>query len=237
MYRLAFATLALSAAPAAFAQDAMTQLGAHVHGASNLAIAADPETGALTIEMEGPAYNLYGFERDPQSDEETALVARVRASLTDSSPFALTAAAGCTWRDGEVIGGPGLAEDAHDHDHGDDHGHDDGHDHAHGDDHGDAHDHGEHHDHGHDDTHDHHQDHDQGHAHDDSHDHDHDHSHSDVLVRWNFQCQTVSAIDRVDAAGLFERLPPLESLEAQFFDGVRAAAADLTRERTAFSIE
>jgi hypothetical protein len=58
-----------------------------------------------------------------------------------------------------------------------------------------------------------------------------------VLVRWNFQCEAVSSIDRVDAAMLFERLPSLESLDAQFFDGDRAAAADLTRERTAFAIE
>jgi hypothetical protein len=251
MYRLAFATLALSAAPAAVAQDAMTQLGAHVHGASTLAIAADPSTGVLTIEMEGPAYNLYGFERDPQSEEETALIARIAASVTDSSPFALTARAGCTWRNAEIIGGPGQSGDAHDHDahdhghdHGDDHEHDHdalGHDHDEGHDHGhdDDHDHGEHHDHGHDDGHDHHQDHDHGHAHDEPHGHDHDaeHTHSDVLVRWNFQCETVSALDRVDTALLFERLASLESLDAQFFDGARAAAGDLNREQTVFVID
>jgi len=194
MYRLAFASLVLAASPAAVAQDAMTQLGAHVHGASTLAIAADPNTGVLTIEMQGPAYNVYGFERAPQNAEEAQMVERIHAGLLGGDQFALSDRAGCTWQDGDIIGGAAHT------DHEDDH---DGHDHG--------------------------QDH--------SHDHGDEDGHSDMLVRWSFQCEAPGALDRVDAAGLFEILPTLESLDAQFFDGVRAAAGDLTRQRPTLVIE
>lgn len=237
MYRLAFASLALCLAPSAFAQDAMTQLGAHVHGASTLSIAADPASGQLTLEMEGPAYNVYGFERAPQSPEEIALVARVHASLTQASPVSLTAAAGCVWQSAEVIGGPAQSESGHDHgSHGDDehdhhdHGHEAHDHHDHGDDH-DAHDHDAHR---HDHEAEHHNDHghDHGHGHDAHNDHgseeDEGHGHSEVLLRWNFQCENADVLEQVDATGLFERMGGLETLDAQFFDGERAAAADLT---------
>lgn len=150
MHRLILASLTLSATSLAFAttaqaQDAMTQLGAHVHGESLLSVGLDPASGELVIEMSGPAYNLYGFEREPASAEEEAIVARVREALSDGALFTLSPRAGCGFETA-AFGGEGDHEHA-DHEH-DEHDHGD-HDHAH-------HDHDEHHDdhdeHGHSDV-------------------------------------------------------------------------------------
>ncbi|MCP2669663.1 DUF2796 domain-containing protein [Maricaulaceae bacterium EIL42A08] len=227
MYRLLLASLTLSAAPAALAQDAMTQLGAHVHGESALSIGLDPVGGDLVIEMSGPAYNLYGFERAPASEAETALVASVQASLSQAGLFTLSERAGCSFVSAEISDG----EDDH-HEHGD-HEH---HDHEeHGHDH-DSHDHGDHHgDHGHEHDHDGHADHDD-HEHADEHDHD-EHSHSDIRVTWSYACETPVALTRIDAAPLFAALTSLERLDTQFFDGERAAAAELSRSRTNLVID
>ncbi len=244
MSRILMASLMLTAAPAALAQEEMTQLGAHVHGIGELALAMDPTSGELAIEMSGPAYNVYGFERAPRNEEETARVDAAHAGLLAGDQFIFAPAAGCTWIDTEIFGGPVIGDEhdhGHDHDHGD---HDHGHDH-------DEHDHGDHHDHGHDDHgHDHHDDehsHDD-HGHDDhghdDHDHNHEdhahgeeHSHSDMLVRWRFTCEVPSAFDRVDATGLFDVLPSLTTLNVQFFDGSRADAGELTRDRRALVID
>ncbi len=229
MKRLLLASLAMTLAPSALAQDAMTQLGTHEHGSSELSIAIDPASGQLLLEMSGPAYNVYGFERAPRSDAELELVNTAHTALLRGDQFAFTDAAGCVWVNTEVSGGPVIDGHSHGHDH-------------------DAHDHGDEHDHGeeHDDEHHAHDD----HAHDDHHDHDdhdehdhggHDHGdeggHSDMLVTWNFQCERAGALNRIDAATLFEVLPSLESLNTQFFDGTRAEATTLTRERTALVID
>ncbi|MCP2680669.1 DUF2796 domain-containing protein [Maricaulaceae bacterium NA33B04] len=213
MYRLLLASLTLSAAPAALAQDAMTQLGAHVHGESLLSVGLDPASGELVIEISGPAYNIYGFEREPASAEEDAIVASVRETLSGGALFTLSPQAGCSFETA-AFGG----EENHDHE---DHGHDE---HDHGD-----HDH-EHHDHdGHD-----HGDH---HGHDEHHDDHDEHGHSDVQISWSYQCETPTALVRIDADPLFAALTSLEELDASFFDGDRAAAQALTRTRSALVID
>ena len=192
-------------AGAALAQDVSRQLGAHVHGDAELAVALDRDSGALLAELSGPAYNLYGFERAPQGEKEQAIIDAANARLQAGGLIAFSQGAGCSLVETAISGGPG---DDHDHD---DHGHDDhGHDH---DDHG-------HDDHGHDD-----------HGHE--HDHDHDeHSHSDVVVTWTYACTQPAAVNQIDAGGLFEAFSGLERLDAQFFDGVDAAAGALTRQRS-----
>ncbi len=223
MYRLFLASLTLSATSLAFAsaaqaQDAMTQLGAHVHGESLLSVGLDPASGELVIEMSGPAYNLYGFEREPASAEEDAIVARVRETLSGGRLFTLSPRAGCSFETA-AFGG----EDNHDHE---------GHEHA---DHGhDEHDHGDH-DHAHHDHDEH--DHSDHHSHDEHHDDHDERSHSDVQISWSYQCETPAALVRIDAAPLFAALTSLEELDASFFDGDRAAAQALTRTRSALVID
>lgn len=212
MHRLILASLTLSATSLAFAstaeaQDAMTQLGAHVHGESLLSVGLDPASGELVIEMSGPAYNLYGFEREPASAEEEAIEASVRETLSGGALFTLSPRAGCSF-EMAAFGG----EDEHDHA---DHGHDE-HDH-------DEHDHGDHH--SHDEHHDEHHD-----------DHD-EHSHSDVQITWSYQCEAPAALVRIDAAPLFAALTSLEELDASFFDSDRAAAQALIRTRSVLLID
>ena len=204
---------------AASAQDAPRQLGAHVHGAAELAVAVDRDTGALLAELSGAAYNFYGFERAVENPEEQALVDAANARLQAGGLIAFPSGAGCSLVETTIDGGPGGSDDHDHHDHG--HEHDDhGHDH---DDHGHEH---EHDDHGHGNG-------EHGHSHGEpDHDHDHrEHSHSDVVISWTYACAQPAAVDQIDAGGLFEAFSQLERLNAQFFDGVEAAAGELTRDR------
>lgn len=220
----------------ALAQDGMRQLGAHVHGAAQLAIAADSD-GAVLAELTTPAYNLYVFEHAPETDEERAVVNEAARTLSGPSMLVLSRAANCTLTGTQVGGGPGVAA-PHDHDHEHEHEHEhedhhdadrddqDAHDHDHDTDghhHGDDHDH-EAHDHGNGE-----------HTHD--HDDDAGHGHADVVVSWTFDCARPARLSDVDLSGLFEAFPQFETLEVQYFDGARAAARDLTPARPVLQLD
>jgi hypothetical protein len=188
----------------------MRQLGAHVHGAAQMSVAIDA-SGLVYAELTSPAWNLYGFEAAPQSDAQRETVRAVAAALSEHGPIAFPGRAGCTLSEVQIAGGvDGEAElEAEVEGHGHDHDHDQtGHDH-------------------HDD----HFDHDHDHA-----DHD-DHAHQDVTVSWTYQCERAEAADRFDAAGLFAALPRLETLQAEAFDGRRAAVRMLTPGAAAFRLE
>ncbi|TRO97260.1 DUF2796 domain-containing protein [Glycocaulis profundi] len=229
MIRTAFCAVSAAAllAGAASAQETR-QLGAHVHGLGELAVAADSD-GALVADLMTPAYNLFGFERAPRSAEEAALIADGVAALEATAIPAFTPAAGCTLVDVEIEGGPQADEWSDDHDH--DHEHDehgDDADHAHG-----EHDHGDEHDHDHDDAEDHDHDHDHAHEHDGN---GHAHGHSDVAIAWSYACDNVSALNHVDASALFGAFERFERIEVQFFDGSRSAAAELAPGRASMRI-
>jgi hypothetical protein len=116
-------------------------LGAHVHGLAQLQIAQDG--GTLTFVLDTPGYNLTGFERAPQTPQETAALDRARGLLNRPRLLAAVAGpAGCTASVPQVQADVFTATDpatagphqGHDHEHGHDndhdHGHDDGHGHA-----------------------------------------------------------------------------------------------------------
>ena len=201
--------------------DPMRQLGAHVHGAAQLAIAADPE-GAVLAELTTPAFNLYVFEHTPETPEERAVVAQAARTLASSSMIALSSAAQCTLTQTQMGGGPADASDDHDHDHEADHEHMHEGEPAHPDHHDDDHhDHGDHGDHG---------DHD---------DHD-DHAgrgHADVVVSWTFECARPERLSEVDLSGLFAAFNQFGTLEVQYFDGARAAAQDLSPARPVLRLD
>ena len=200
----------------ALAQDGMRQLGAHVHGAAQLAVAADSD-GTVLAELTTPAYNLYVFEHAPETAEERAVVNEAARTLSGPSMIALSRAANCTLT-GTQVGGGNVAP-AHDHDH--EHEHDDDHEAAH--DHHDEHDHAAH-DHG---------DGEHSHAADDQ----AGHGHADVVVSWTFHCARPARLSDVDVSGLFDAFPQFETLEVQYFDGARAAAQDLTAARPVLSLD
>jgi len=142
------------------------------------------------------------------ADLTAAMRAAGAQALAAQGLITLNADAGCT------AAGVSIADEAH-------HDHDHGHEHAHG--HEDPHDHGhdreaEHHDHAHGE-------------------HDHsDHAHSDVDAVFRFDCSAVGSVGGLDTAGLFAAFPTLEAIDAQFYDGERSAAAQLTAERPVLRI-
>jgi len=234
MISLTAAALALGSSLAT-SEDELRQLGAHVHGAAQLAVAADPDSGEVLAELTSAAWNIYGFERAPANADERAMIAAANDALTRGLlvfPRALCSLSGV-----EISGsGPaGRAQDDHrDHDHDHHHGHDhhgepppagghEGEMHAgHGQNgepderrgHHDEHEHGPHEDH--------------GHAHDDHGRSAHEHAHSDLLVSWTYHCERPRGLEQVDLNPLFSAFPRLESVDTQFFDGSRAAARALT---------
>lgn len=207
----------------ALAQDGMRQLGAHVHGAAQLAIAADSD-GAVLAELTTPAYNLYVFEHAPETAEQRAVVNDAARTLSGPSMIALSEAANCTLTGTQVGGGDVAEPHDHHHEHEHEHEHDDHHNAGHH--HSDAHDHHQHdaHDHGEDDH---------GHDHEDH----ADHGHADVVVSWTFECANPARLSDVDLSGLFDAFEQFETLEVQYFDGSRAAARDLTPARPVLSLD
>jgi hypothetical protein len=201
--------LVLSGA-AALGDDApMRQLGAHVHGAAELDVAVDAGSGAALVVLSGAAYNFFGFERAPASDEERAAIDAAYAAF-ERAPVAFPAAAGCTLATVDIEAKRGG--------HGQSHGHNHGHNHDHGDDH-DGHDHSDEHDHGHD------------HSHSDDHGHGDDARYagaSDLVISWGFTCENAERATQLDASGVFGAFDRIERLQASFASGNRAAARALT---------
>ncbi|MCR9130337.1 MAG: DUF2796 domain-containing protein [Alphaproteobacteria bacterium] len=229
-----FASAALAAlmSGAAVTQEGETrQLGAHVHGEARLSVAIDPASGLALAELSGAAWNFYGFERAPETDAERETIASVNAALSEPGLIAFPERAGCTLAQTDIAGAGGDHD--HNHGHDGDHGHDHEADHDHG--HADHEAHGSEHDHGH--GHEDHEDHGSDHGHDHG-GHDHaEHAHTDIAVSWTYQCERADAASRLDAAGVFTALPRLESVEAEAFDGTRAAVRTLTPDDAVITLD
>lgn len=209
----------LSSTALAQSADTMRQLGAHVHGAAQLAVAADAD-GAVLAELTTPAFNLYVFEHAPESPEDQAVVAQAARTLASPSMIALSSAAQCTLTGTQVGGGPADESGDHEHEHDHDHEYESDHEHVHEDasaphDHHDDH---EHHDHG-------------------DHDDHTNHGHADVVVSWTFDCARPERLSEVDLSGLFEAFNQFETVEVQYFDGARAAAQDLSPARPVLRLD
>ena len=114
----------------------LRQHSAHEHGAARLAIAA--EGNWLEIELDSPAYNVFGFEHPPHTEAEQASVARASGILKEGGAlFEFEPAVGCELKHSELTRG----EEAHEEDHAadeEDHDHEEGHDHEASEDHQDV---------------------------------------------------------------------------------------------------
>jgi len=96
-------------------------LDKHVHGVATLDIAI--EGNELSIDLDSPAFNLFGFEHEAKTPEEQAAVKKVRTILDNPSAlFGIPAAAKCTIADSEIE--IPLAGHDHPHEEGEDHDHD-----------------------------------------------------------------------------------------------------------------
>lgn len=77
------------------------ELGAHVHGESQLTMAVESET--IAMELEAPAMDIVGFEHEASTDEQKASLESARKSLSDPlSLFVIPEAAGCTVTEAQV---------------------------------------------------------------------------------------------------------------------------------------
>jgi len=201
----------------------------HVHGGATLSVVS--ENSAIQVELETPLYNLLGFEYEPKSDAEKALVEKVEASLTNPQDLIrFNPEANCSF----VVPSEGIelfhheanGEDAHHkheaddqdkNEHDDHHDEDDHHDKHEGDDHGDE----EHSDH---DKHP-----EEEHAgHDD---HEDSSVHKDLVVSYALSCQDIDKLESISVE-FFETFPNFTELELVYLGPSQQMSADLTPTRT-----
>jgi hypothetical protein len=85
----------------AAAQADKRELGAHVHGKGNLAIAIEGST--VTMRLDIPGHDIVGFEHAPTTDEQKAAFETATQALKDGlALFGPTAAANCKLVDAKV---------------------------------------------------------------------------------------------------------------------------------------
>lgn len=129
----AVALLLASASQAQQPAAEFKQEAKHVHGAVTLNLAI--EGNSLAVELEAPAINVVGFEREPRTEAERASAAAAAAWLSSGSALlGVPKAAGCR-RDSAQLQAPTWSTSGKDADH--DHDHDHAHDHEAGEDHAD----------------------------------------------------------------------------------------------------
>ncbi|MCI4643909.1 MAG: DUF2796 domain-containing protein [Hyphomonadaceae bacterium] len=72
--------------------------GAHVHGEANISVVIEEET--VSVSVMSAMYNITGFERAPENEEEEAAFAAALAALGDGAQlFGFSAAAECVATD------------------------------------------------------------------------------------------------------------------------------------------
>lgn len=108
----------------AAAVSAAVQHEAHVHGHAELAVAID-ESGVLQVEFSSPAYDIYGFERAPETEAEAAIIADANARFAVFGDVILLSGGECEIESFQISWGEGQDAD-HGHqnepaDHGDVH--------------------------------------------------------------------------------------------------------------------
>lgn len=133
----AYFPLLLAGLASAVMAETERQHGAHEHGAARLSVAADHQE--VVIQLDSPAYNLFGFEHAPSTDAQHQIVDEGVARLKDASLWTLSRAAGCELEDVAIESV--LLEGDHDHEHEEEHDHDHEHEEEHG--HEEDHDHEE----------------------------------------------------------------------------------------------
>jgi|GEM_PF-26210 len=236
-------------------------LDSHQHGASSLNIVIENST--VYLEFESPWNNLVGFEHEPSTDEQREAVSQAISLLEQPlSLFSPDGDSACVVASIDIESTMSAEGSHSDHDHGDEHddehGHDDkhaehddehGHDdeHAkHDDEHGHDDEHAKHDDeHGHDDEHAKHDDehgHDDEHAsHDDEHGHDDEHAHhgsdthSEVLVQYSYECESISNLASIDVQ-LFQHWSGIEQLEVQMAGPSGQSAIEINASQTVIDL-
>lgn len=75
-------------------------LGAHEHGVAELSVAWSE--GEVIVDLVSPSHNIFGFEHEPSTEEERALVADRTGVLSEPGVIVINSEAGCVLAD-EVV--------------------------------------------------------------------------------------------------------------------------------------
>ena len=219
-------TLAVIAASFSTMAAAQTErdLGSHEHGSAFLNVAV--LDGALTLELETPWNNLTGFEHEPRTDAQHALIDDALARL--NQPDELFAFKGTTCSAAETMIEDGLAHDEHDE-------HEEDEEHA---------EHDEHEEDEEDEEHEEHDEHDEDeeHAEHDEHDEDKEHAehddedaHSELLVSYSFSCDDIAQLESIDV-NLLEIWSGFEELDVQLIGPGGQNAIELNPQQTLIDV-
>ena len=189
---------------------------AHSHGDAELAIVLEDDV--VTIELDSPIHNILGFEHAPETEAQKAALKQAELQLERGEAlFAFNDKAKCkTLSDNMHVSLFDSAEDEHGH-------HDDG----------DDHDDDDHHD---DDHHDDDAEHKDAKSHDDSSHDDHDEdTHKDVLLTYEFQCQSPAMLTNVNI-NLSEFFKELSEVDVTFLGPATQKQVTLNQNKTQMDI-
>lgn len=179
----------------------------HTHGEANLTLAY--EGRALEVQLEAPAMNMLGFEHQPKTEEQLAVVQSTKVMLSSPTNVMSIQGASCVADhvDVEIHGPAGhdsISTQAHEHDDG-------GYDYDYDYDYEKA---GE--DHAHHKA-------DEGH---DGHHEERNTSHSEVVATYQFSCAENEKINSI-LVSLFEAFPNIESINVNWVTGTQQGQTTL----------
>jgi len=224
-YSIVLAATAVSLSTLATAQTEREH-DSHEHGSATLNVVIDKDE--VFIELETPWNNLVGFEHEPGTDEQKALVDDAMAALLDPERLFSFDGGNCAVTNSRVESSMQHDDGHKDDDHHDDDGHKDD----------DHHDDDGHKDDGHKDD-DHHDDDghkDDDHDHDDAHDHDAEPVHSAALVSYSYSCTEVADLSAIDMK-LFALWSGFEDLDVQLAGPGGQSSAELNPDQTTLKLD
>ncbi len=194
----------------------MRDLDSHEHGSAVLNIAIDAD--ALFLELDTPWNNLVGFEHEPGTDEQYALVNEAWSLLNAPERLFTLNSGDCSVSEVRVESAMPIEQ------------HDDEHKDADHDDHkDDDHKHADHDDHKDDD----HKDADHGHSHDEHQDED---THTTALASYGYTCGDINQLSSI-AVNVFRVWPGFEELNVQLIGPGGQTLLKLTADQSAINIE
>lgn len=173
---------------------------AHEHGIAELNLVQ--LNNQLQVEIISPAYNVFGFEHQPNTSEQKAKVKAQLKQIKTTELILFAAKAHCQHQSTEV-NNPFHAKQHETHSHKAHHQHNHKEEHKHGHDHADAH--------------------------EDEHEGAHK-AHRNIHIQLNYTCQTPKALSEMQLAPLFQSWPQLEKLRAQWILGNQQSGITLTRQ-------
>ena len=108
-------------------------VGAHEHGVVRMGLAVDGQR--MSLNLEAPAATVFGFEHDPETEEEIGVVSEAMETLKTrvGEVIAVSSELACELEDVEVVSAPEVDEE-HAHSDDEEHAHSDDEEHSHSDD-------------------------------------------------------------------------------------------------------